>query len=156
MIDFIVYGPPQGKGRPIAGMKFIGGGRKAPSLRTPQKTLAYEGLVAHCGAVAMAGQPLVEGAVELRLVIDVQVPASWSKKKQAQALAGEILPGTKPDVDNVVKAIGDGLNGVVWKDDAQITDVIARKRYSEKPQVRVIVRPAVTAGAAQAALLEAA
>ncbi len=147
MIDFIVYGPPQGKGRPIAGHRFATGGVKLPCMRTPAKTVAYEGLVAHCGAAAMAGAPLLDGPVELRLFIECQVPASWSKKKQAQALAGEILPTTKPDVDNVIKAIGDGLNGVVWKDDVQVTDVITRKRYAEKPQVRVMVRPAVTAGA---------
>lgn len=93
----------------------------------------------------MDGQALLEGPVELRLLIDVAIPASWSKKKQAQALAGELLPTTKPDVDNIVKAIGDGLNGVVWRDDSQVSDVIARKRYAEKPQVRVQIRPAVTA-----------
>lgn len=140
MLDFIVYGPPQGKGRPRVG-RFGGGVR----MFTPQKTVAYEGFVAHCGANAMGDRPLLEGAVELRLLIDVQIPASWSKRKQAQALAGEILPTTKPDVDNVIKAIGDGLNGVVWKDDVQVTDVITRKRYAEKPQVRVQIRPAVTA-----------
>lgn len=139
MIDFIVYGAPQGKGRPRVG-------RIGASVRmfTPAKTMAYEGLVAHCGAVAMAGRALIEGPVELRLLIDVQIPASWSKRKQAQALAAEILPTTKPDVDNVIKAIGDGLNGVVWKDDVQVTDIITRKRYAEKPQVRVMIRPAVT------------
>lgn len=151
MLDFIVYGAPQGKGRPRVGK--IG---QHVRMFTPQKTLAYEGLVAHCGAQAMANRPLIDGPVELRLLIDVQIPASWSKKKQAQALAGEVLPTTKPDVDNVIKAIGDGLNGVVWKDDVQITDIITRKRYSEKPQVRVMVRPAVTSDAAQLALAEAA
>lgn len=140
MIDFIVYGAPHGKGRPRVGKV----GQHA-RLFTPAKTLAYEGLVAHCGAAAMGSQPLIEGPVELRLLIDSQIPASWSKRKQAQALLGEILPATKPDVDNVVKAIGDGLNGVVWKDDSQVTDLIVRKRYAEKPQVRVMVRPAVTA-----------
>lgn len=151
MIDFIVYGAPQGKGRPRVGK--VG---QHVRMFTPQKTLAYEGLVAHCGSVAMAGRPLIEGPVELRMFIDVQIPASWSKKKQAQALAGEILPTTKPDVDNVIKAIGDGLNGVVWRDDVQITDIITRKRYSEKPQVRVAIRPAVTAESAQIALQVAA
>lgn len=140
MIDFIVYGAPQGKGRPRVGR--IGSNVR---MFTPAKTLAYEGLVAHCGAQAMAGRALIDGPVELRLLIDVQIPASWSKRKHAQALSGEILPTTKPDVDNVIKAIGDGLNGVVWRDDVQVTDVITRKRYSEKPQVRVMVRPAVTA-----------
>ena len=151
MLDFIVYGAPQGKGRPRVG-------RVGQHVRmfTPAKTLAYEGLVAHCGAAAMAGRALLEGPVELRLLIDVAIPASWSKRKQAQALAAEILPTTKPDVDNVIKAIGDGLNGVVWKDDSQISDVIARKRYAEKPQVRVMVRQAVNAVEAEQAMREAA
>lgn len=139
MIEFIVYGQPQGKGRARVG-KVNGHAR----MFTPAKTVAYEGLIAHCGAVAMAGAALIEGPVELRLMIECQVPASWSKKKQAQALAGEILPTTKPDADNVIKAIGDGLNGVVWRDDSQVTDVITRKRYAQKPQVRVQIRPAVT------------
>lgn len=137
MLDFIVYGAPHGKGRPRVGR--VGAGVR---MFTPAKTVAYEGLVAHAGGVAMAGRDLLDGPVELRLLIDCQVPASWSKKKRAQALACEILPTTKPDVDNVIKAIGDGLNGVVWRDDVQITDIITRKRYAEKPQVRVMVRPA--------------
>lgn len=140
MLDFIVYGAPQGKGRARVGR--IGSNVR---MFTPAKTLAYEGLIAHCGAAAMDGRALLEGPVELRLLIDVAIPASWSKKKQAQAMAGELLPTTKPDVDNIVKAIGDGLNGVVWRDDSQVSDVIARKRYAEKPQVRVQIRPAVTA-----------
>lgn len=151
MLDFIVYGAPQGKGRPRVGR--IG---EHVRMFTPSKTLAYEGLVAHCGAAAMAGRPLLEGPVELRLIIDVAIPASWSKRKQQRALAAEILPTTKPDVDNIVKAIGDGLNGVVWKDDSQVSDVMARKRYAEKPQVRVMVRPAVNAAEAQLAMREAA
>ena len=140
MLDFIVYGAPQGKGRARVGR--IGNNVR---MFTPSKTLAYEGLIAHCGAAAMAGRALIDGPVELRLIIDVAIPASWSKKKQAQALNAEILPTTKPDVDNIIKAIGDGLNGVVWKDDSQVSDVIARKRYAPKPQVRVMVRQAVTA-----------
>ena len=151
MLDFIVYGAPQGKGRARVGR--IG---QHVRMFTPAKTLAYESLVAHCGADAMAGRPLLEGPVELRLLIDVAIPASWSKRKQAQALAAEILPTTKPDVDNVIKAIGDGLNGVVWKDDSQVSDVIARKRYAEKPQVRVMVRQAVNAVEAELAMREAA
>ena len=144
MIDFIVYGAPQGKGRARVG-------RMGQMVRmfTPAKTVAYEGLVAQCGAVAMGDRPLLQGAVELRLLIDVQVPASWSKRKRQQALDAVLLPGIKPDVDNVIKAIGDGLNGVVWRDDAQITDIIARKRYAEKPQVRVMVRAAVTSDSQQ-------
>lgn len=143
-IVFSVPGQPQGKGRPRVG-------RVGSHVRmfTPATTVAYEGLIAHAGQIAMAGRAPLEGPVELRLLIAVQVPGSWSKKKQAQALAGEILPITKPDVDNVEKAIADGLNGVAWRDDCQVTDVIKRKRYSATPAVLVQIRPAVTAASAQ-------
>jgi Holliday junction resolvase RusA-like endonuclease len=108
---------------------------------TPVKTVAYEGLIAHAAQAAMAqagAQPFAE-AVGVNLFIDVAVPASWSQKKQRQALAGEVLPTTKPDVDNVIKAVYDGLNGVLWRDDVQVVDGRQRKRYSATPGVRVEV-----------------
>lgn len=138
MIAFVVPGQPQGKGRPRVGR--VGDHAR---MFTPAKTVAYEGLIAHAGQAAMAGRPPLEGPVELRLFIAVAVPQSWSKRKQAMALNAEILPITKPDGDNVEKAICDGLNGVAWRDDAQVTDVIKRKRYSETPCVRVEIRPAM-------------
>lgn len=136
MIAFTVPGQPQGKGR--AKIVKIGGFSR---MATPQKTVAYEGLVAHAAQLAMAGRPMLEGAVSVNLFIDCQVPASWSQKKQRQALAGEVFPTTKPDVDNVVKAIFDGLNGVLWRDDVQAVDCRIRKRYAATPCVRVEVWP---------------
>lgn len=142
MITFTVPGQPQGKGRPKAS-RFGGGVR----MYTPAKTASYEGLIAHAGQAAMAGRALMEGAAFVALDIRCQVPASWSKKKRAQALAGEIHPTTKPDVDNVEKAIFDGLNGVVWRDDVQVIEVAKRKRYAEAPGVVVTIRPIEQAGA---------
>jgi len=137
MIAFTVPGQPQGKGR--AKIVKIGGFSR---MATPAKTVAYEGLVAHAAQFAMRSTGQIEPmqcAVSVNLAIDCQVPASWSQKKQRQALAGEVFPTTKPDVDNVVKAIFDGLNGVVWKDDVQAVDCRIRKRYSATPGVRVEV-----------------
>lgn len=134
MIAFVVPGAPQGKGRPRIGKV----GQHA-RMFTPAKTAAYEGLVAHAAQLAMAGRPLIEGAVGCNLFIDCPVPASWSQKKQRMALAGEILPTTKPDKDNVIKAVYDGCNGVLWRDDVQVVDGRQRKRYSATPCVRVEV-----------------
>lgn len=106
---------------------------------TPAKTVAYEGLVAHAAQQAMAGMALIGGACLVEMRITVPVPASWSKKKQADALAGRIFPTTKPDKDNVIKAIYDGCNGVVWRDDVQVVDGIQRKRYGAVPGVWVQV-----------------
>lgn len=132
MIAFTIPGKPQGKMR--AKVVKIGGFTR---MATPQKTVAYEGLVAHSAKVAMDGHALFDCPMAVNLFIDCEVPASWSQKKQRQALAGEVLPTTKPDIDNVVKAIFDGCNGVLWRDDVQVVDTRVRKRYSATPCVRV-------------------
>lgn len=108
---------------------------------TPAKTVSYEGLVAHAAHIAMAGRQLLDVPVTVAMRIECQVPASWSAKKQRMALAGEIRPGTKPDVDNVIKAVNDGLNGVVWRDDALVCELHVRKLYSATPGVVVEVWP---------------
>lgn len=132
MVGFTVPGQPQGKGRPRVGK--IGGHAR---LFTPAATVAYEGLIAHAAQTALAGRPLLDGPVGLALFLYCQVPASWSAKKQRAALAGEHMPTTKPDADNVLKAICDGCNGVLWRDDVQVVDLWVRKRYAAVPCVRV-------------------
>lgn len=52
-------------------------------------------------------------------------------------LAGQLNPTKKPDCDNIVKIICDALNGIAYKDDAQITLVQIRKKYADVPQVEV-------------------
>ena len=133
---FTVPGPVVGKGRPR--VSTIAGHAR---MYTPAKTLAYEGLVAQIAQAAMAGQPLIDGPVRIELLIRCAVPPSWSQKKQRMALAGELIPTTKPDADNVLKAICDGLNGVVWRDDVQAADGAWRKRYDSTPGVVVTITP---------------
>lgn len=115
-VQFLVPGEPVGKGRPRIGR--VGGHAR---MFTPEKTASYEGLIALAGTNAMAGRTLLEGAVMVEMRIVMPIPRSMSKKKQSMALAGEIYPTKKPDMDNVIKAIYDGLNGVVWKDDVQVS-----------------------------------
>lgn len=139
-ITFTVPGAPQGKGRPRVGK--IGGQAR---MFTPAKTVAYEGLIAHAAQQAMAGRPMLDEPVECRVLIVAPVPASWSKRKQSAALAGAVLPTTKPDADNVVKAVFDGLNGVLWRDDVLVVDLAVRKRYGSTPCVKVSVTPLAAA-----------
>ncbi|MES2973385.1 MAG: RusA family crossover junction endodeoxyribonuclease [Pseudomonadota bacterium] len=139
MITFTIPGAPYGKGRPIVGRTFGGHVR----LRTPEKTVAYEGLIAHEARIAMAGRPLLDCAVSVHLAIRCAVPASWSKRKQAEALAGRIIPTIKPDADNVIKAVCDGCNGVVWRDDVLAADGGWSRRYAAVPGVTVTIAPIV-------------
>jgi Holliday junction resolvase RusA-like endonuclease len=134
MISFEVPGEPQGKGR--AKIVKIGGFSR---MATPAKTVSYEGLIAHAAAQVMAGAPPLTGPVWLSVEMYFGVPASWSKKKREQALLSLIKPTKKPDADNVIKAVCDGLNGVVWVDDVQVVSGSWKKRYSDRPRVSVAV-----------------
>lgn len=149
-IIFTVPGQAVGKGRPRVGKR---GGFSM--LYTPEKTVNYEGLVRLAAHQAMAGRPMLLDAVAVTLDIAVQVPASWSQKKQRAALAGEVYPTTKPDIDNVEKAVFDALNGTAWKDDVQVVNVSKVKRYGATPRVVVTITPLVL-GEVQSHLLGAA
>lgn len=56
--------------------------------------------------------------------------------------AGFIRPTTKPDIDNVQKAVMDALTGVWYVDDSQIVESHVGKWYSENPRVEVTVEEA--------------
>ncbi|MBK0415212.1 RusA family crossover junction endodeoxyribonuclease [Chromobacterium haemolyticum] len=135
-ISFFVPGAPVGKGRP----KVSSRGGKFARMYTPEKTANYESLIALAAQEAMAGNPLIAGPADVEISMFLPVPTSWSKKKQAAALQGQVYPTKKPDADNVIKAIFDGINGVVWVDDVQACDIVVRKRYADKPGVEVTVR----------------
>lgn len=134
-IVFVIPGVPVGKGRP----KFARRGNFVTTY-TPEKTASYENLVKVKAEEAMQGREVIEGAVEVVIWLFVTPPASWSQKKQRAALEHEILPTSKPDVDNVIKGIFDACNDIVWRDDKQACDLTVRKRYATTPRATVEVR----------------
>jgi Holliday junction resolvase RusA-like endonuclease len=77
-----------------------------------------------------AGDTMLEGPLTLRVQAYLQTPKSASKKKLTQMICGFILPTKTPDLDNIVKAVLDGLNKVAFSDDAQIVNIYAIKRYA--------------------------
>jgi len=133
-INFMIPGEPVAKGRARA---FVRGGKVGHY--TPNKTAVYEKTVATLASVAMGGNPPIEVACRLKVDFFMPIPKSWSLKKQLLAIAGEIKPTSKPDVDNLIKAVKDGLNGVVWLDDSQVVEIVAVKKYDQNPRVDVEV-----------------
>jgi Holliday junction resolvase RusA-like endonuclease len=128
MVAFSIPGQPVAKGRP----RFVQRGAHVGTY-TPAKTASYENLVRMAAATAMAGAQPTAAPVALSLTVNLQIPASWSKKRRAAAAAGTIRATKKPDADNVLKGIKDGCNGIVWADDAQVVRIVLEKRYSETP-----------------------
>ena len=134
MLEFTIPGSPVAKGRPK--LTTINGMARA---YTPSKTRNYEALVRLASEQAMAGRPLFDCPLGLTVSVFIEPPASWSKKRRVAALAGEVLPTKRPDVDNYIKAILDGMNSVVFADDARIVDLVVKKRFSESPSVVVAI-----------------
>jgi len=131
MINIIVPGEPVGKGRPR-----FGRGR----AYTPEKTANAEAVVRECArAVYPEKKHLISGPVCLTVMFFMTIPKSWSKKKQHQAAIGEVRPTSTPDLDNLLKLVGDALNGVVYLDDKQIIEVKGEKFYSFEPGTDITV-----------------
>lgn len=128
MIIFEILGYCQPKQRTF-GKRFI----------TPPATRKYEALVAQCAKLAMKGTKPKEGDIEVSLLIRYLIPKSFSKKNHADALVGNIKP-LRGDLDNACKSILDGMNGIVYKDDRQISYIEARRIYSTNEGAIIEVR----------------
>jgi len=129
---FTVPGEPVPKARPRA--TTIGGHAR---LYTPKKTRSFEDRVRQAAMIRWDGLPIRECAIELIACFYLPIPRSWSKKRQVAAAAGTIRPTSKPDLDNLIKSITDGLNGVVYQDDAAIVETRNAKFYGADPRIEV-------------------
>ena len=134
---FEVLGKPQGKQR--AKVSTFGGFARA---YTPEQTVSYENRIILSYKQALNGgkTPFWETPVSVKIIAHHAIPKSFSKKKREGALAGDIRPQTKPDIDNVVKVVCDALNGVAYRDDTQVIRVQAEKIYSDEPKLVIAIR----------------
>lgn len=145
VIRFTVPGEPKGKARHRSAPLMRGGrpvlknGRPIVIQHSDAKTVMYENLVSQIAHEAMSGRPPLEGPLMLGVEILLSIPQSWSNKKKLAAVNGNVMPTTKPDYSNVVKAIEDGMNAIVFRDDSQICEARISKRYAGIPRVEVSV-----------------
>ena len=130
---FEVPGTPRGKQRP----RVVRQNGRTISF-TPDQTVQYENLVRWCYKTAENSKRFPDD-MPLKVIINAyyEIPKSASKKKRAQMLDGELRPTKKPDADNIAKIICDALNGIAYRDDAQVVTCIIQKWYSEEPSVSV-------------------
>lgn len=137
-IVFTLPGTPAGKGRPRFRSMQLGNGATVPRAYTDDKTRAAEQsvLAAYLVAGGAKRRPH-EGPVEVSITATFTAAESWPKWKRLLAACG-LWPHTKkPDIDNVTKAVFDGLNGRAYIDDAQIVRLTAAKLYGEAASTRI-------------------
>lgn len=82
-----------------------------------------------------------DGPVTLDVTAYLSAPQRLRGKKHAAGILLESVPmTTRPDVDNIaVKAVLDALSGLAYTDDARVWQVTARKVYSMRPRLEVVI-----------------
>jgi Holliday junction resolvase RusA-like endonuclease len=134
MLTYRLEGDPKGKGRP----RFRSTGKFVQTY-TDAKTRDYEDQIRIAARNAMGNAEILEGPIRFMLVAAYPIPKSMPKDARLKAINGDLRPTKKPDLDNAIKVHMDALNGIIYKDDSQITKISASKIYSEFPMVEVII-----------------
>lgn len=81
-------------------------------------------------ALSWRPRPQLDGPLRLEIELVFTRPKS-ARKRQWHTV--------KPDASNVVKGIEDALNGLAWKDDSQVIELVVRKGYGEQAFTRITV-----------------
>ena len=96
---------------------------------TPQRTKEFQKLM-HLHSKKYAPQEMFKGPLRLECFFFLAKP----KKTKFN------YPAVRPDVDNYLKAVMDSLNGIMWKDDSLIVEVMAKKVYAaDKPHILIVI-----------------
>lgn len=115
----IISGEPVAKGRP----RFAG-----KRAYTPIKTKDYEKRI--------VSEAMNMGVCQINDPVFLTIRAFFPMSIAA-AKRGDTHHTKRPDLDNIIKIVGDALNGIAWKDDSQIVGVLAEKGYSDYPRLEI-------------------
>lgn len=82
-----------------------------------------------------ANEDIYLGPIRLEVDFFMERPKSVRPSDRA-------LPIVAPDLDKLVRAVGDGVgqSGYIWGDDSQIVEIVARKFYADDRPTGAIIR----------------
>lgn len=81
-------------------------------------------------------QKLSENPFKVKITAIFKPAKTLSKKEKAE-LIEKVDYTHKPDIDNIAKIILDSLNGLVYKDDKQVSALLIFKDYGEEDKIIV-------------------
>jgi Holliday junction resolvase RusA-like endonuclease len=83
-------------------------------------------------------EPLFEGPLHMDVTFFMPIPSKTSKKAKQDII---LQPdATRPDLDNLIKFVADISNGVLYKDDALIASISAKKVYDINPRTEFSIQ----------------
>lgn len=136
-ITFKIMGEIKGKMRPRA----VAFGRHA-RVYTPQAQINSETWIRE-EYLHQAEKEQFNGfkgkPMRVEIINFKKIPTSFSKKKRLEAIKGNLVPCTKPDLDNLAKTILDALNGFAYEDDKNIVYLSVEKHFAEEDYTYVTI-----------------
>lgn len=125
MICLSLPGNPMTKLRP----RFA---RHKGRVRTYDKQSAEKNTVKWQLQARMVGKEPLKGPLHLSMICVFSRPKTRERLK-------ELFHEIKPDLDNLIKWIGDIGNQILWYDDKQIVSISAVKIYGQVPKTIITV-----------------
>jgi len=129
-ITFTVLGKPEPQGSIRAFM--VGGRARLTSdnaeMKPWRQQVGWEGLRVRDNDTIPFGQH-----VPVRVEYNFVLQPLKNKSK------GRFLPSVKPDLDKLCRSCSDALTGILWLDDGQICEMVARKTYGLPPRTEITV-----------------
>lgn len=126
-------------GDPVSWLAHAGFGNKAYNPRYTQKCYTIYTVQAQLYAVLTPQLPY-SGPVSMEYVFHLAIAKNTSKQKLEKMKAGEIPHIKRPDCTNMQKFYEDCLKNLVYKDDSQVVESVARKCYSDHPRTVIKVK----------------
>jgi len=107
-------------------------------MYTPKKSQDFEYVIRR-RAEEKIKKPLT-GPISVEIDLQLKRPKYMMKKTMTNP---KCYNTKRPDIDNYIKSILDGLNGVAFEDDGQVAEIIVRKWYhagGERPTTTIIIK----------------
>lgn len=128
--SFVVPGPPKGKERPRV---------TKHGAYTPTSTVEYENYVRTCYEQQCPDIYFGQQSIKVSAVAYVTPLKKYKKQERLDALANLTHPRSKPDVDNIIKAVLDALNKVAFDDDYYIYELHIVKKFTDEPRLEISI-----------------
>lgn len=138
VIEFTVYGKPVQQGSKSA---FVQNGKVRMIEQNDARKREWRHSVVCAGQDAMNGRKRITGPVELRVTFCFRRPQSHYGSGKNAAVLKASAPKyhvQSPDLDKLVRNVGDSLTGVVLNDDRQIYTTVSRREWTEGPECAVV------------------
>jgi len=123
MIKFQVLGKIQPKQRPRV---------TRYGTYTPKPTLDYEAIVRY-SYLAVSKHCFVDKPIQLTVKAYFHLPQRTTNQEYDYCMKNI-------DLDNVIKIVCDGLNGIAYTDDKQIVSLIATKQWAKEEYLEIEIK----------------